>query len=130
MRSVERQNDDPDSLLNHYRTLIHLRNDNEALRVGDWTLVESGSPRIYAFLRHSENQTILVLMNLNGKQTVEADDYALQIEQGWLEGGTAVSLFGQEPRPLPELTEGVDFVDYIPFGEIPPQSTHIIEIEY
>ncbi|MFK7806114.1 MAG: alpha-amylase family glycosyl hydrolase, partial [Anaerolineae bacterium] len=131
VRSVERQNDEPDSLLNHYRALIHLRNEHEALRVGAWTLVDSGSPRIYAFLRQSENETILVVMNLNGKQAVTEDKYGLNIELGFLEGAkAAVSLFGQEPRPLPALTTDTEFVEYVPFGEIQPQTLHVIQIEH
>ncbi len=40
-RSVALQTADPDSLLNHYRALIHLRNEHAALRVGEWIAVET-----------------------------------------------------------------------------------------
>lgn len=118
-RSVERQEDNPDSLLNHYRALIHLRNDHEALRVGDWTLLEANSNRLYSFLRQTENETILVVINMN-RNPVTAEDYSLDLG---LEGAvTAVSLYGLEPSSQPAGTE------YVPFDEIPPQSTHILQL--
>jgi len=77
-RNIENQTDDPDSLLSHYRQLIHLRSNHEALRIGDWTLVETRPGKLLAFLRQSDNESILVLINPN-KQTV--DDYALALAQ-------------------------------------------------
>ena len=119
VRSVERQTDDPDSLLSLYRDLIHLRNDHEALRVGDWTLVESGSARLLTFLRQTENETVLVIINVN-RNAVQADDYSLALG---LDGvSTAVSLYGLQPTGDP--TSG----SYVPFDEIPPQSVHIIQL--
>lgn len=127
VKSVARQENDPDSLLNHYKNLIHLRNNHEALRVGDWTLVDSGSPRIYAFLRHTENETVLVIMNLNVKQTVTADKYSLNLDVGPLsEGVIAEALFGQEPNGQLEVNAAGGFADYRPFAEMPPQTTNII----
>ncbi len=120
VRSVARQIDDPDSLLSLYRDLIHLRNAHEALRVGDWTQVEANSPRLYTFLRQTENETILVIINLN-KNLVRAENYSLELA-GLLEGAvTAVSLYG-----LPSTTNPTSS-GYVPFDEIPPQSTHIIQ---
>jgi glycosidase len=121
VRSVARQLDDPDSLLSLYRDLVHLRNAHEALRVGDWTLVEANSARLYTFLRQTENETILVIINLN-KNPVQGDNYSLALD-GLLAGAvTAVSLYGLPPTSSP--TDG----GYIPFNEIPPHSTHIIQL--
>jgi glycosidase len=118
-RSVALQTDDPTSLLNHYRTLIQLRNNHDALRVGDWTLVEANSNRLYTFLRRTENETILVLINMN-RNPVLAGDYSLELG---LDGTfTAVSLFGLQTTTNPTAT------GYVPFDEIPPQSTHIIQL--
>ncbi|KAA3658298.1 MAG: DUF3459 domain-containing protein [Chloroflexi bacterium] len=127
VRSVDRQDDDPESLLSHYRALIHLRNEHEALRVGEWTQLEANSKRLYTFLRHTENETILVMMNFN-RNSVEAEDYSLEMAEGWLhEGVTAVSLYGTITTISPEVNTTGGFSDYIPFSEIPPQSTHIIQ---
>jgi glycosidase len=128
VRSVTRQEDDPDSLLTHYRTLIHLRNNHEALRVGDWTLVEANSGRLYTFLRQTENETILVIINFN-RNPVTADNYSLELADGGFTGSvTAVSLFGNNPSTAPEINSSGGFSNYTPFSEIPPQSTHIIQL--
>ncbi|MEM8861343.1 MAG: alpha-amylase family glycosyl hydrolase [Chloroflexota bacterium] len=127
--SVALQEDDPDSLLNHYRNLIHLRNQHEALRVGDWLPVDAGSPRVYAFLRHTPNETILVVMNMNAKNIIEADDYALNLESGPLDRDlSAVSLFGTEPMRAPTVNDSGGFTDYTPIDGIQPQSLHIIQL--
>lgn len=126
--SVERQDDDPDSLLNHYRALIQLRNQHEALRVGDWTLVEDDSGRLYTFLRYTENEVILVIINFN-RNPVEAEDYSLEIASGPLSGPvTAVSLYGGEVLTSPEVNSDGGFSGYVPFPEIPPQTVHIIQL--
>lgn len=123
VRSVSRQMDDPDSLLSLYRDLIHLRNEHEALRVGDWTLVEANSPRLYTFLRQTENETILVIINVN-RNAVSAEDYGLVFSEGALDGEvTAVSLYGLQPNSSPNPA-----APYTPFDEIPPQSTHVIQL--
>ena len=119
VRSVERQTDDPDSLLSLYRDLIHLRNEHEALRIGDYTLIESGSPRLLTFLRQTENETVLVIINVN-RNAVPAEDYSLELglDGEW----TAVPLYGLTPNSNP--TSG----GYVPFDEIPPQSVHVIQL--
>ena len=127
-RSVALQEDDPNSLLSHYRALIQLRNAHEALRVGDWTLVEANSPRLYSFVRHTENETILVIINVN-RNAVTAEDYSLKLAEGMLEGVvTAVSLYGAHVSESPEINSSGGFVNYVPFNEIPPHSTHIIQL--
>ena len=119
-KNVAAQMDDPDSLFNVYRDLIQLRNQHEALRVGDWTLVEPNSSRLYTFLRQTENETILVMINMN-RNLVEADSYSLDLP---LDGTTtAVSLYGLQPASNPEVGSG-----YIPFDEVPAQSVHIMQL--
>ncbi len=126
--SVALQDDDPDSLLNHYRTLIHLRRNHEALREGDWMLVEAGSNRLYAFLRYTENEVILVLFNLN-PNPVLAEDYSLELAEGPLSGAvTAVTLFGPEVTTAPTINEAGGFSGYTPLPEIPGQSVTIIHL--
>jgi glycosidase len=126
--SVALQNDDPDSLLNQYRMLIHLRNEHEALRVGDWTAVNPNSNRLYTFLRHTANETILVVVNLN-PNPVKAADYSLELAEGPLRGAvTAVTLFGPQVENNPEINAAGGFSNYLPFAEIPGQSAAIIQL--
>ncbi|MCA9929700.1 MAG: DUF3459 domain-containing protein [Anaerolineales bacterium] len=127
-RSVVRQEDDPESLLNHYRALIQLRNEHEALRVGGWTLVEANSGRLYTFLRHTDNETILVIINFN-RNPVSGDDYSLELSEGDFEGElTAVSLYGTPSTTAPTINADGGFSGYTPIPEIAPQSTHIIQL--
>ncbi len=126
--SVALENADPDSLLNDYRALIHLRSEHEALREGDWTPVEPNSNRLYAFLRHTADETILVVVNLN-PNPVKAEDYSLDLAEGPLSGAvTAVTLFGPTVETSPEINSSGGFSGYHPLAEIPGQSATIIQL--
>ena len=50
--NVAVQDDDPDSLLNLYRTLAKLRTRHSALQTGALSLLETGNPGLYAILRY------------------------------------------------------------------------------
>ena len=111
------------------RTLIRLRNAHEALREGEWTAVTPNSNRLYAFLRYTENETILVLFNLNPNPVLAAD-YSLELAEGPLSGAvTAVSLFGPVVETSPEVNGSGGFTGYRPLAEIPGQSVTIIQLQ-
>ena len=129
-RNIAVQMDDPDSLLSHYRDLIRLRNEHEALRTGDWTQVETNESHTYAFLRHHGDEFILVLVNL-GVNPVE--EYELMLDEGIFDGIAsdslqAVSLYGQENPAGPTINESGGFIGYRPFTSLPPQSNVIIQL--
>lgn len=125
-RNVAAQDGDPDSLLNHYRRLIALRNEHEALRVGDWLPVRTNAAAAYAYLRHSDDETILVLVNLTGRPI---DNYGLELEEGPLTGElAAVSLLGEAELAAPAISETGGFVDYRPLPEIPPNGNYVIQL--
>ncbi len=125
-RSVALQVDDPDSLFNHYRQLIHLRNAHEALRVGDWLAVESDPARVYAFLRTTENETVLVVINMSDEAI---NEYTLNLESGPLAAGaTAVLLFGDGDVTSPTVNAAGGFSDYVPLAELPPFNTFVIDL--
>jgi alpha-glucosidase len=63
-RNVAAEANDPDSLLNYYKTLIRLRKTDAALRDGDFALVNEADTNVLAFLRKAANGTaILVALN-------------------------------------------------------------------
>jgi len=63
-RNVAAEANDPDSLLNYYRTLTRLRKTDAALRDGDFALVNEADTNVLAFLRKAANGTaILVALN-------------------------------------------------------------------
>jgi glycosidase len=125
-RNVAAQDDDPDSLLNHYRALIQLRNEHSALRDGEWTLVETDPDRLYATLRYDEDGRFLVLIN-PGRS--EITDYSLSLNSGPLTAGVEASLiFGEGDLSAPEIDAAGGFDRYVPLVALPPQSTYIIEL--
>lgn len=60
--NVERQHDNPDSLLNLYRTLIRYRRDSPVLRMGHYRSVDS-SGNTFAYLRSLDDDRLLVVLN-------------------------------------------------------------------
>lgn len=123
--NVATQTDDADSLLSHYRNLIHLRNDHIALRQGDYVAVESGSRKLYAFIRQHADETLLVLINLDDEPI---SDYGLTLTEGSVTVGTLEVIFGQgEVAPL-SLNAAGGFDAYQPFAEVAPHSTTVIRL--
>ncbi|NOZ26748.1 MAG: alpha-amylase [Chloroflexi bacterium] len=127
--NVAAQTGDPNSLLSHYRRLVRARNAHEALRVGDWREVTVEDRRIYAFLRHSDAETLLVLINLSGEPI---SDYRLDLESGPLSGepveGLPVEVLTGEPAPAPAVREGGGFEGYRPLGTLEPYGTYVIRL--
>ena len=62
--TVEAQDADSGSLLNLYRTLIHLRKSNDALAVGRLVPLSTGSATVTAYLRREGDRAVLVVANL------------------------------------------------------------------
>lgn len=64
--NVEAQDDEPNSMLNHYRRLIQLRTSNEALATGEFVPLETDDPHALAYLRRSPGgNAVLVVANLS-----------------------------------------------------------------
>lgn len=65
---VEEQLEDPTSLVNHYKNLIHVRRSNEALIKGEinkTTLKEEG---LVIFERLTDTESLLVVLNMTGEE--------------------------------------------------------------
>ncbi|MFQ5584075.1 MAG: alpha-amylase family glycosyl hydrolase [Calditrichia bacterium] len=60
--NVENESEDPQSVLNLYRQLIHYRNGSKALLEGKYNSVELGQKDIFAFTR-TDGEKILVILN-------------------------------------------------------------------
>jgi alpha-amylase len=61
--NVEDMQADENSLWSTYRDLIKVRNNSEALQKGNYQTVSSSNGNVYAFLRSSENEDVLVIHN-------------------------------------------------------------------
>ena len=126
-KNVETQSEDPNSLLSLYRRLIHLRNEHAALRVGEYHFVEASHPAVYASLRVSQEETILILLNL-GSETVS--DYALTLEEGPLSGEYVLApLLDNGQFTVPAVTAQGGFENYQPLPELPPHGRFILQLQ-
>jgi len=125
--NVALQQDDPDSLLSHYRTLIQLRNEHAALQRGAYIPIDTGSRRVYAFLRQNADETLLVLINFDDDPVV---DYGLTLEASSVSADTAITtLFGTDaPLAAPAIDANGQFSAYQPLPELAPYSTLILQV--
>ncbi|WP_207426636.1 alpha-amylase family glycosyl hydrolase [Pedobacter sp. SYSU D00535] len=65
---ASRQMADKSSLYNHYKALIQLRNNSQALSYGEVEALETGYPEVCAFVRMTEQESVLVLHNLSSQE--------------------------------------------------------------
>lgn len=124
--NVAAQAGDTTSLLEHYRRLILLRNENSALSRGLTEVVKADVKRLVAYLRTSEDQTVLVIINVDDQPVTS---YTLTLESGLLAGAYTLStLFGEgTPTPLTVSASG-GFEAYTPLAEIPPYAVLVFEL--
>ncbi len=124
-RHVAGQSADPASLLSHYRELIHLRNTHEALRIGGCQLAKTDSPSVYAFLRASDQESVLVVVNLGRKPVGE---YNLSLPAGPLVADSQPArLMGTETVHAPAVNEAGGFDAYRPVELLPAYGSVIIQ---
>jgi len=124
------ETNDPNSLLSHYRTLIHIRSQHAALRVGDPYIVRADNAALYALLRVSDEETVLVIINLSD---APVSGYTLSLEEsGAAPGAYRVPAILGAAEPLAGLTidENGGFTDYVPLPEIPTYDTVIVQLQF
>ena len=114
--NVAAQADDPDSLLSLYRTLIRIRNEHPALRTGSAAFPATGRSSVFASLRMTDSETILVLINLSDEVI---NDYQLDLQE--LSGNALLPLMGVGADELPLSAKPVE--------ELAPFSVHIFQIK-
>ena len=127
-RNVGVQSNAPDSLWSHYRRLIHLRNQHAALRVGDLLVLQTNHPAVFACLRVSRNEAVLVAVNLSAESV---SDFGLSLDAGPLEVERdyhALPMLGG--GPLADLTANArgGFDAYQPVPELPPYASLIAQL--
>jgi oligo-1,6-glucosidase len=79
--NVKAQEEDEQSILNHYRRLIHLRKNPEYLETlvfGDFELLDPKNPDVYAFTRTSSQKKITVIANFRAS-TVQFEHQAKSV---------------------------------------------------
>ncbi len=63
--NVKKELEDPNSILNLYRSLIALRHQSSALTEGDYLPLESGNENVLAYIRESETEKKLIMINFS-----------------------------------------------------------------
>jgi alpha-glucosidase len=66
--SVRDQKHNPNSLLNYYKHLLQARRESPALMAGDYIPLNNTARDYLAFVRTSEEQTVLVVLNFSNKK--------------------------------------------------------------
>jgi len=124
--NVQSETSDSTSLLALYRTLIQLRNNHSALRIGTTLVANSNSKKLVAYVRSSSDENLLILINLDD-QPVSA--YTLEIANGPFSGAyKAASLLDQSAITPPAINAKGGFDAYTPLAEIPPYSIFVIQL--
>ncbi len=115
-KNVALQMLDGDSLLSHYQTLIHLRNQHPALRIGEYLPISATDTEIYAALRQSDGETLLLLANLS---LLPVRDVTLSLPEGSLSGTYQVSsLFDGEAFDTLTANASGGFSEYQPVSSL------------
>jgi alpha-glucosidase len=70
--NVSDQQNDPTSLLNFYKRMLHVRKQSPALKTGDYLPINAHAENYLAFARTNEEQTCLVALNYSDR-TLELD---------------------------------------------------------
>ncbi len=128
--NVATQQDDPESLLAHYRTLIGARTDLPALRTGGLQALTSSCPAVYAFLRPAADpgdDSALVMLNF---ADAEQAGCALAVDGSALAPGSygvTDVLSGAAGAPL-EIGSGGSLDDYVPIDTIGARGTVILQL--
>jgi glycosidase len=127
--NVASETGDPNTILEHYRNLIQLRNQHAALRVGDVNTIACDNTGIYSILRVSQQEAVLVIVNLTDAAITS---YPLSLQSSRLTAGTYLTLpvlGGSSPFTDLTVTDGGGFSEYQPTAEIPAYGTIIIQLK-
>jgi alpha-glucosidase len=109
--NVEAERKDPDSILNAYKRLLALRKTDPALRDGAYEAVNESDPNVFAFLRRSGNETVLVALNMSGK----ARAVAFQLASKGVKGTKLTPLYS---APAARDAVRLDHVVLTPFAAV------------
>jgi len=63
--NVLHQENDQNSVLNHFRKMVALRKDNLLLVYGNYEIIQDDHPTIYAYSRTLEDQQMIILLNFS-----------------------------------------------------------------
>jgi alpha-amylase len=125
--NVASQTTDPTSLLSTYRDLVSLRNRHAALRVGEFLPVKASDPAVFASLRVSRQEILLVAINL-GEDPIA--DLTLSLPVGPLSGRYVALPATAQPAEPPLLAANANggFDEYQLPSPLPAYSLMLLQL--
>lgn len=125
--NVEALDGDPNSLLNLYRALVHLRARNKALGAGELVPLSADTGAVTAYLRQHGDSVVLVVANLG---TALLAGVAITADMRVLPAGLFEldTLWGEEPAATLQVGDDGQIHDYVPLPSLAPQSLHVFQI--
>lgn len=125
--NVAAQASDANSLLSHYRKLISLHTTTPALAQGDLVKLEASQNTVAAYLRQTDDQTVLVVLNFSRKPVSAA---SLNLETSTLAPGTyqLEPLLGDQPGAQLAVGDNGSVVNYAPLPTLAPQTGYIFKL--
>jgi alpha-glucosidase len=101
--NLEKQMNDPGSMVNYYRELLALRKENPALIQGDYLPLDIDDEDALVFLRQTDGQNILIAFNFSSTKHLTLDlNQALAGLLGSLPDWRMQRLFSTKPFPETE----------------------------
>ncbi len=128
LRNVSAETGDPNSILSHYRTLISLRNRHPALQTGELFLLSTSAQGLFASLRTSPTESVLVLINLSASPILEPKVSLDASPQSQGEYDPVPLFADTRLEALTVLSRG-QISDYVPVPVIPPYSTIMVLLQ-
>lgn len=126
--NVESESADQHSLLSSYVKLIQVRNQHAALRVGDYQALTTTNESMFSFLRVSQEEAVLVIINL-GDQRVEEVWFA--IGESNLAVGTyqGVPILGEGIFEPIQINQNGGLFHRVTTPEIQPYDVYILQLQ-
>jgi alpha-amylase len=125
--NVAAEERDPDSLLNLYRKLIHLRAANPALAAGELVPLRTSNDAVAAYIRREGNRAVLVVANL---AITPADGVTLDSDEDTLAPGAhpLTSLLGGASAPALTVAADGRIHGYVAVRSLGPMTSHVFDI--
>jgi len=119
---------DDGSLWHHYRRLIHARTGSVALRRGTYHRLDTGSSRLFAFLRHHEDEAVVAIHNLASGSLA---GWSLSTGASQLDPGayTATDLLTGASLTGVEVGQGGAISEWTPQGFVTGRGVLLVKLE-
>ena len=124
-KNIALQQHDASSLWSNYKNLITIRNNQAALRRGDYKYITSSVSAVFPFLRNYGNENIIVVSNTSSSA---ASGVLLNLSSSTITQGTYTMVELQGGTQLSVVVDANGGFTNLSIGQIPGQSTLIYKL--